>query len=159
MTRLVNELTRVGKKVNKNDMTLDEIENASNLDLDPIGKGEGRSVLKLNDYDGEVVVKFAHSSERYLGGIDQNKYESAIWNDATSDQKEYLTPVIRSQDSGLWLIMKYANPVPRDQDLEEVRDELYSLFGNKIDTAYRRYNFGMIDGNIKLVDYGYTTKI
>lgn len=160
MTRFDNELTRVGENVYENHMTLEEINNISELDLNPIGKGEGRSVLKLNDYNkDEVVVKFAHNSERYTGGIDQNKYESAIWNDATPEQKKYLTPVIESHDRGLWLIMKYANPVPKDYNLENTRDEIYDLFGEKIDTAYRRYNFGLVNGNIKLVDYGYTMKI
>jgi hypothetical protein len=159
MTVLNNELTRIGRKVSKNNIKLDEIKNIANLDLDPIGKGEGRSVFKLNDYDDEVVVKFAHNSDRYTGGIDQNRYESAIWRDSTPEQKKYLTPVIKSDKNGLWLIMKYANPVPEDCDLEKTRDEIYDLFGEKIDTAYRRYNFGLIDGTIKLVDYGYTMKI
>lgn len=159
MTRLNDELTRIGEQVNKNNMDLDDINNSTNLDLDPIAKGEGRSVFKLNDYDGDVVVKFAHNSERYIGGIDQNRYESAIWEDATPEQKEYLTPIVESDESGLWLIMKYAKPVPKDYDLEEIRDNIYDLFGQKIDTAYRRYNFGIINGSIKLVDYGYTTKI
>lgn len=153
---LNGELTKIGKQVNNNNMELDAVADITDLNLDPIGKGEGRSVFRL---DGGNVVKFAHNSERYTGGIDQNKYESAIWDDATPEQKEYLTPVIKSHSGGLWLMMEYANPVPKSYNLEDVRDEIYELFGERIDTAYRRYNFGIINGNIKLVDYGYTMKI
>lgn len=83
MSGLNNELTRIGKQVNNNDMDLDNVNNITNLCLEPIGKGEGRYVFNLHDYDGDVVVKFAHNSERYIGGIDQNKYELAIWKKLT----------------------------------------------------------------------------
>lgn len=124
----------------------------------PIGRGEGRTVLKLEteEFPSEVVVKFAHSRSGRTGGVDQNQYESFMWNNCSSKEKELLAPVFRSDKKGLWLVMQYADPVPEGFDLEPKRDEIYEHLGRRVDSTFRRRNFGIIDGDVKLIDYGYS---
>lgn len=156
MSNLDEKLTKMGEKICERDISLSEAGDLSD-NLEPIGRGEGRTVLRIrrNISKRKAVVKFAHSRSNNRGGIDQNKYESFLWRNSSKDEKEHLAPVIRSHENGLWLIMQYANPVPEHIDLEPKRDELYETFGSRIDTTFRRRNFGLIQNDIKLIDYGY----
>lgn len=157
MNELNNDLTSIGKDVCSQDVSLQEVSEKRSY-LEPVGRGEGRTVLKLNtdSFQTDVVVKFAHSRSERRGGVDQNQYEAFLWNEASREERKLLAPVLRSHERGLWLVMSYANPVPEGFNLEPKKDEIYEIFGKRVDSTFRRRNFGIIDGEVKLIDYGYT---
>ena len=157
MESLDDDLTKIGETVCSQDVSLQEVGEKREY-LEPVGRGEGRTVLELNtgSFNTDVVVKFAHSRSKHRGGVDQNQYESFLWNKASADERELLAPVLRSHNRGLWLVMSYADPVPENLNLEEKRDQMYEVFGRKVDSTFRRRNFGIIDGDVKLIDYGYS---
>jgi hypothetical protein len=154
---LRKDLTEIGEKVCSQDVGLREVGDKWSK-LEPVGRGEGRTVLRLdgNLFGEDVVVKFAHNRSRHKGGVDQNQYEAFIWNNASVHERELLAPVMDSHKYGLWLVMQYAESVPESFDLEPKRDEIYDAFGKRVDSTFRRRNFGVIDSNVKLIDYGYS---
>lgn len=156
MNNLRENLTDIGEKVCSQNMGLREVEDEWSR-LEAVGRGVGRTVLKLDvdEFGCDVVVKFAHNRLKRKGGIDQNQYESFMWSEASVDEKKFLAPVFDSNNRGLWLVMQYAESVPESLDLEQKRDKMYEIFGKRVDSTFRRRNFGVINGDIKLIDYGY----
>lgn len=159
--------SRLRKKLNKNAPKYYKAEKnnneekaqevAKNIGLDPmgwdcIGNGSGRNVFDMGifGYDN-LVLKLAIPSK--YDGISQNKREVNIWNNISDDKREYLVPIIDYDSDYYWIIMRKGSDEYIDdyERLQEIKHELDEIVWRE---DIKDENYVVIDGDIKLCDYG-----
>lgn len=144
-------------KAEKNNNEEKAQEVVKNIGLDPmgwdcIGNGSGRNVFDMEVLGyGNLVLKLAIPSE--YDGISQNKREVDIWNNIPNDKREYLVPIIDYGSDYYWIIMRKGSDEYIDdyERLQEIKSELDEIVWRD---DIRDKNYVVIDGDIKLCDYG-----
>ena len=134
---------------------------------DYLGEGAGRKVYAINK---QYVIKLSKSK----GGDKQCEMENYIFNNAPRYSKKYLCPVVFYKDD--MIIMKRATALAKtteDKDKNifrllgiSVEDPFYKKINKLIDIFDLLYgdvkclsSWGLIDGQLVLIDYGCTNKI
>lgn len=134
---------------------------------DYLGEGAGRKVYAINK---RYVIKLSKSK----GGDKQCEMEDYIFNNAPQYLKKYLCPVVYYKDD--MIIMKRA--IALAKNTEDKNKNIFRLLGISVaDPFYKKINklidiydllfgdvkslssWGLIDGQLVLIDYGCTYKI
>lgn len=132
-----------------------------------LGEGAGRTVYAVNKY---YVIKLSKSK----GGDKQCENEEYIYNNAPPYLKKYLCPVVWYKDD--MVIMKRAHSLVKNS--EDKHKNIFRLFGISVeDPFFKKVNklvdlfdllygdvkslssWGLLDGQLVLIDYGCTYKI
>lgn len=143
-----------GEKENNKQKSRDAIKDIG-LDthgFDCIGSGSGRNVYDMDvlGYDN-FALKLAVPSK--YDGISQNKREVYIWENSSESKREYLVPIIDYHSDYYWLIMRKGSDQYVD-DYQRLNDLKYELDDMVWREDIREENYVVIDGDIKLCDYG-----
>ena len=132
-----------------------------------IGEGSGRTVYALNK---RYVIKLSKSK----GGDKQCEMEEYIFNNAPRYLKKYLSPVIWYRDD--MIIMKSATSLVKNGEYKHknifrhlgisVDDPFFKKINKLVDIFDLLYgdvkslsSWGLLDGQLVLIDYGCTNKI
>jgi hypothetical protein len=132
-----------------------------------LGEGAGRIVYALNN---QYVIKLSKSK----GGDLQCETENYIYQQTPYKIKKYLCPVVWYRDD--LLIMKRATPLVKSR--EDRHKNIFRYFNINIeDPFYKNINilidkfdllygdvkslssWGLLDGSLRLIDYGCTNEI
>lgn len=103
--------------------------------LDYIRGGDLRSVFA----NGNTVVKFAHGVNYHLG-VEHNKREREVWEEASSDLQHHLAAVELAAGDDRWLVM------------ERVDDQVRGR-GDSVSQALRTAGYRCPDLNVGRPDY------
>ena len=115
-----------------------------------IGMGQGRVIIGL---DNDKVAKIAYNDN----GIQQNKQESVVWNQTNSD---LLIPVLESDKLGHYIVVPYAKICGEeceeqiDMKMGAIKKLLAGVGTQSLIDIYNISNWGIHDGQVKLIDYG-----
>lgn len=115
-----------------------------------IGMGQGRVIIGL---DNDKVAKIAYNDN----GIEQNKQESFVWNQTNSD---LLIPVLESDEMGHYIVVPYAKICGEeceeqiDMKMGAIKKLLAGVGTQSLIDIYNISNWGIHDGQVKLIDYG-----
>lgn len=121
--------------------------------FDAIGSGSGRNTFDMDIFGyPEYALKLAVPDAEY-DGVEQNRREAELWDDADSDQREFLAPVVAHGDDYYWLVMKQGEQDVRI-DYEWRTDAEFYLDGLVWEEDIREKNIVRIDGGLKICDYG-----
>ena len=98
--------------------------------------------------DGNAVLKVP----RNRGGLGQNRSEISQWQEASSERRKLLAPLLDFAPDGTWLMMQRVAPLDRaltDAELARLREVLPPELLLDLDGG----NLGQIRGEPVLVDY------
>ena len=128
-----------------------------------IGSGSSRDVFEMNN---EYVIKVARNN----AGIEQNKTEYKISNNKKYD---VFANVVYASNNYKFIIMKKAKRIKQIYDvwyyfnvsskqqfinLRLIR-EIVNRYGLIINDLCRENSWGIINGRIKIIDYGFTRRV
>lgn len=122
---------------------------------DCIGSGTGRNVFDMRCLGKpEYALKLAKPHSRY-DGRRQNKREITLYNNSNIDveKKQHLVPVLAHGPEKYWLIMKKGSNEFK-LDHEQLLDMKYDLKSYIWEDDIIKENIVMINGSLKLCDYG-----
>lgn len=113
---------------------------------DALGSGSGRMVFGLSD---KCVLKVSKQHNPF-----QNKSEVLTYTEKlTESQKELFAPVIYWGGDYRWLTMRRSEREPTDEEFIEASRALVMDKGLDL-IDFQKRNFGVIDGDTVLIDYG-----
>jgi len=132
-----------------------------------LGEGSGRTVYAINK---RFVIKLSKSK----GGDKQCEMEEHIFNNVPKHSKKYLCPVVFYKDD--MIIMKRATSLVKNSEDKtknifrflgiSVEDPFYKKINKLVDIFDLLYgdvkslsSWGLLDGQLVLIDYGCTYKI
>lgn len=133
-------------------------------DIHQIGGGFGREVFSLparyvkggNHPDGYVVKFPEASTHSTAGGKDQNKREIEAWKDRLANYRDYLVPIIDYHPDNWWIVMARVDTINTDSDEGKKRLSEMEAVGFELGDEVE---FGMYEGDILLLDYGYQVEV
>ena len=135
--------------------------------FDPIGAGGGRRVFALpSEHAAEFqsrtvlpverfVVKFAlYAPYDRIDGRTQNRREMDLSESAPPLFEEFMLPTVGGGEDGFWVVQPYADPI------EEPTPEFHETVGRFLNAGYRdelsqTENWGRVNGQLRLTDFGY----
>lgn len=143
-----------GKKNNNEEKSEEAIKNIGldTMGFDCIGNGSGRNVFDMDILGySNLALKLAIPSK--YDGVSQNKREVHVWNNSSDSQREYLAPIVDYGPNYYWIIMRKGSDEHVD-DYERLMDMKYELNDTVWRDDIRDENYVVIDGQLKLCDYG-----
>jgi len=139
-------------------------ETAEEYGWEYLDDGGARFVIKIpaaacDAYDGPpLVLKIPIYRGHARDGRYQNAYEANLWVEAPDELRPYLVPVVASGHLYRWVLMPYADTAAADEELIDQRSQEVvheqEILSNEVVAAQ---NWGVWDGEPRLVDYGHET--
>ena len=129
-----------------------------------LDNGGARFVVKIppsacDAYDGPaLVLKLPIYRADSRDGRYQNAWEARLWEEAPDELRPYLVPLLASGDLYRWVLMPFAETAQVDAELiESRRQELVREQGIATNEVVAAQNWGVWDGEPRLLDYGHET--
>jgi hypothetical protein len=129
-----------------------------------LDNGGTRFVVKIppsacDAYDGPaLVLKLPIYRADSRDGRYQNAWEARLWEEAPDELRPYLVPLLASGDLYRWVLMPFAETAQVDVELiESRRQELVREQGIATNEVVAAQNWGVWDGEPRLLDYGHET--
>lgn len=119
-------------------------------DIHHIASGDGRDVYALGT---ECVAKIPHNDWGEIHTLN----EIDTWKSVKGTEFEHYLAEIVDDAGREWVVMERADRLPDKETVSQIDQEMMSSGIQCADVTRR--NFGVVDGKVKMIDYGGGCKI